>query len=204
MSMKKSLITLLFLSLLGTAGLVAENLHVDVYQVDINNSSAEWFAAKFTGKHNGTVKVSGGEINSNHGQLTGFVEIDMHSIADSDIKDEKMNAKLTNHLKSEDFFNADKYPKARFDILSIEPIKSIEEGVTHKVTGNLTIKDKTNPLSFDATIIIQSNKITCVGSAVVDRSKFDVRYGSKSFFKDIGDKVIYDDFTLKFNVIASR
>ena len=202
--MKKSLITLLFLSLLGTAGLVAENLHVDVYQVDINNSSAEWFAAKFTGKHNGTVKVSGGEINSNHGQLTGFVEIDMHSIADSDIKDEKMNAKLTNHLKSEDFFNADKYPKARFDILSIEPIKSIEEGVTHKVTGNLTIKDKTNPLSFDATIIIQSNKITCVGSAVVDRSKFDVRYGSKSFFKDIGDKVIYDDFTLKFNVIASR
>ncbi len=202
--MKKSMTILLFLSLLGTAGMVAENLHVDVYQVDINNSSAEWFAAKFTGKHNGTVKVSGGEINSNHGQLTGFIEIDMHSIAVSDIKDEKMNAKLTNHLKSEDFFDVEKYPKSRFVITSIEALKSVEEGATHKVNGNLTIKDKTNPISFDATIIVQSNKITCVGSIVVDRSKFDVRYGSKSFFEDIGDKVIYDDFTLKFNLVATR
>ncbi len=202
--MKKSMSILLFLSFLGTAGLIAENLHVDVYQVDVANSSAHWFAAKFTGKHEGTVRISGGEINSNHGQLTGFVEIDMTSIKDTDLKDEKMNAKLTNHLKSEDFFDAAKYPKSKFVITSIVPLKAVEEGATHKVSGNLTIKDKTNPISFDATLIVQSNKITCVGSAVVDRSKFDVRYGSKTFFEDIGDKVIYDEFTIKFNLIATR
>ncbi|TAH42561.1 MAG: YceI family protein [Bacteroidetes bacterium] len=202
--MKKSLLIVSFICFLSTAGLIAENLHVDVYQVDVSNSSLQWFAAKFTGKHEGTVKLSAGEINSNHGQLTGFVEIDMNSIVDTDLKDEKMNAKLTNHLKSEDFFNVAKFPKSKFVITSIVPLKAVEEGATHKVSGNLTIKDKTNPLSFNATLIMQSNKLTCVGSAVVDRSKFDVRYGSKTFFEDIGDKVIYDEFTIKFNLVATR
>jgi len=201
----KKLILLLFIGgLLSVGGSIAENLHVDVYTVDVNNSSAEWFAAKMTGKHNGTVNILGGQLKNNHGQLTGSIEIDMNSIKDSDLKDEKMNAKLVNHLKSEDFFDVVKYPKATFVITSIVPVTEPKEGTTHTVNGNLTIKDKTNPISFDATLITQEGKITCVGSAVVDRSKFDVRYGSKSFFEDIGDKVIYDDFTIKFNVIATR
>lgn len=194
----------MFAGLFGSAALIAGNLHVDVFQVDVNNSSVEWFAAKFTGKHNGTVQLAGGEIKNNHGQLSGNVEIDMNTIQNSDVKDEKMNAKLTNHLKSEDFFHAEKFPKSTFVITSIVALKEPVEGSTHKVSGNLTIKDKTNPISFDAAIISQESKITCVGSAVVDRSKFDVRYGSKSFFEDIGDKVIYDEFTIKFNLIATR
>lgn len=202
--MKKMALIIIFFSFLGTAALIAENLHVDVYEVDVNNSSAEWFAAKFTGKHNGTVRLSGGQLKNDHGKLSGLIEIDMNSIKDDDIKDEKMNAKLTNHLKSEDFFDVAKYPKSTFVITSIEALAEVKEDATHKISGNLTIKDKTNPITFDATLIMQQNKITCVGSAVVDRSKFDVRYGSKSFFEDIGDKVIYDEFTIKFNVIATR
>jgi len=202
--MKKLILLLSIGALFGVSGIIADNQHVDVYTVDVSNSTAEWFAAKFTGKHNGTVNISGGQIRNNHGQYSGSVEVDMNSIKNSDIKDEKMNAKLVNHLKSEDFFDAVKYPKATFVITSITPLKAIEEGATHKVEGNLTIKDKTNPISFDATIITQEGKITCVGSALVDRSKFDVRYGSKSFFEDIGDKVIYDEFTLKFNIVATR
>ncbi len=202
--MKKLLLLTFIISAFSAARLIGGNLHVDVYPVDVNNSSLQWFATKFTGKHNGTIRLSGGEISSNHGQLGGSFEIDMTSIQDSDIKDVKMNAKLTNHLKSEDFFHAEKYPKAKFVITSVVPAKEAKEGATHTITGNLTIKDKTNPITFNATIIVQENKITCVGSAVVDRAKFDVRYGSKSFFEDIGDKVIYDEFTIKFNVVASR
>lgn len=202
--MKKLALVFLFCSFIGLAGIVAEDLHVDVYHVDVNNSSVEWFASKFTGKHNGTVRLSGGEINNNHGQLSGSLSIDMNSIQDTDLKDEKMNAKLTNHLKSEDFFHAEKFPKSTFVITSITPLAEVKEGLTHNVKGNLTIKDKTNPISFNASIITQESKMICVGSAVVDRSKFDVRYGSKSFFEDIGDKVIYDEFTIKFNVIATK
>ncbi len=202
--MRKSIILLTLIALFNAAGLIADNLHVDVYKVDVNTSSVQWFASKFTGKHEGTVNLLGGEIQSNHGQLSGSFEIDMNSIVDTDIKDEKSNAKLTNHLKSADFFDAGKYPKSTFVITSVLALKDGKEGATHSIKGNLTIKDKTNEISFDAAIIIQESKITCVGTAVVDRSKFDVRYGSKSFFEDIGDKVIYDEFSIKFNVIASR
>ena len=200
--MKKSLLILSLICFISTAGLIAENLHVDVYHVDATNSSVQWFAAKFTGKHEGTVKVLSGDIKNNHGQMSGSIEIDMNSIVDTDIKDEKMNAKLTNHLKSADFFDVATYPKASLVITSIMPMAEVKDGLTHTVNGKLTIKNKTNPISFDVTLITQGSKITCVGSAVVDRSKYDVRYGSKSFFEDIGDKVIYDEFTIKFNVVA--
>ncbi|MBP6335906.1 MAG: YceI family protein, partial [Bacteroidia bacterium] len=170
--MKKVFLIALVLSVFSASFMIGGDLHVDVYPVDVNASSLEWNAAKFSGKHNGTVSFSSGEIHSNHGNLSGTFEIDMNTIKDLDIKDEAMNTKLTNHLKSADFFDVAKYPKAKYVITSVVPNKELKEGgATHRVHGNLTIKDKTNPLSFDATIITQDAKITCVGSAVVDRSK---------------------------------
>ena len=115
------------------------------------------------------------------------------------------NDQRDGHLKSPDFFDAVKYPKSTFVITSISPIATAKTGeATHKVKGNLTIKDKTNEIAFDAIVNIQPDKITCTGTAAVDRSKFDVRYGSKAFFPDIGDKIIYDEFRLKFNLIAVK
>ena len=179
--------------------------HTDVYKLDTKTSTLEWYASKMAGNHNGTINFSGGEILSNHGALTGSVEVDMNTIRNSDISDETYKAKLEGHLKSPYFFDAAKFPKSVFVINSITPItESKTEGATHNVKGNLTIKDKTNPLSFDAAVKMEPNKITCVGSAVVDRSKYDVKYGSKAFFPEIGDKIIYDEFTLKFNLTAIK
>ena len=94
---------------------------------------------------------------------------------------------------------------ATFVITSITPItNSKTEGATHNVKGNLTIKDKTNEINFDAAVKMEPGKITCIGNATVDRSKFDVKYGSKAFFPEIGDKIIYDEFTLKFNIVAIK
>ena len=88
---------------------------------------------------------------------------------------------------------------------SITSVKDAKQGgFTHTVKGNLTIKDKTNEISFDAVIKMEAGKIACTGTALVDRSKFDVKYGSKTFFPDIADKIIYDEFTLKFNVLAVK
>lgn len=203
--MKKTIfITKLFV-LFALMSFKPAKLHTDVYKLDMKTSTLEWFANKMSGNHNGTINFSGGEIKNNHGNLSGLVEVDMNSIKNSDISDETYKAKLEGHLKSPDFFDVAKYPKATFVITSITPIaNSKTEGATHNVKGNLTIKDKTNEITFDAAVKMEPNKITCNGNAIVDRSKFDVQYGSKAFFPEIGDKIIYDEFTLKFNIVAIK
>ncbi len=179
--------------------------HVEVYKVDTKLSTLEWFGKKIGGKHNGTISFLNGVIKDNHGHLYGNVEIDMNTIANSDLQDVKMKTKLENHLKSADFFDVVKYPKASFVIISIIPVKDPKNpAITHTVKGNLTIKDKTNEVSFGAAIQVKQNKMTCTGTAIVDRSKFDVRYGSKTFNAAIGDKMIYDEFELKFNIVAVK
>lgn len=177
--------------------------HSEVYKVDTKDSSLEWFAEKVTGKHNGTINLSSGSIINNHGILSATFEIDMNTIVCTDLSGES-KTKLENHLKSDDFFSSAKYPKAKFVSTSITPITDPKNGFTHTVKGNLTIKEKTNEISFDATIKMEGNKIVCNGTAIVDRSKFDVRYGSKSFFPEIGNRMIYDEFKVKFNVIAVK
>ena len=178
--------------------------HTDVYKVDTKLSSLEWYAEKVTGKHNGIITLSSGTISNDHGNLSGVFEMDMTSIANKDMTGEYAT-KLENHLKSEDFFNSMKFPTAKFVTISITPIKGVKEGgFTHSVKGNMTIKDKINEISFDAVIKNEGNNIACVGTAVIDRSKFDVKYGSKSFFPEIGDKMIYDEFKVKFNVVGVK
>ncbi len=198
--------TILGASIIGAIMFSAfTNKHTDVYMVDTKLSSLEWFAEKIGGKHNGTIMFTSGEIKNDHGSMTGTFVVDMKSIIDKDLEDEKYKAKLEGHLKSADFFDAEKFPTATFVLSSIVPIKDAKEGGnTHTVVGNLTIKDKTNPLIFDAVFKTESGKIACVGTAVVDRSKYDVKYGSKSFFPEIGDKMINDEFQVKFNVLAVK
>lgn len=179
--------------------------HTDVYKVNVEKSVLEWYAEKVGGKHNGIIKLSKGEISNNHGSLGGSFEIDMTTIENTDLTNEGSKAKLENHLKSADFFDIEKFPKATFVITSLSALDSPTiKGATHKVTGMLTIKDKTNEISFDATVKPEGLNIYCEGTAIIDRSKFDIKYGSKTFFKDIGDKMIYDEFQLKFKVVAEK
>lgn len=203
--MKQTMILSLMLIAFTLTAFVGIKLHTDIFQVDTKSSSLEWYAEKKTGKHNGTILFSSGEIESDHGNFTGTFEIDMKSIEDKDLESEEYKKKLENHLKSADFFDAEKFPKAKLIVNSIAPIKDAKaDGATHTVKGMLTIKDKTNEIVFDAIIKMESSKISCAGSMVIDRSKFDVKYGSKTFFPEIGDKIIYDEFTLKFNVVAVK
>lgn len=179
-------------------------LHEVVYKVDTAASTVEWYAEKVTGKHNGIIKVSEGEIRNAHGSYTGAISFDMNSIEDKDMESPDYRAKLENHLKSADFFDASKYPVSKFVITSITPLTDSKTGSTHNVKGMLTIRDKTNEITFDASMTEEGDKVFSTGSAVVDRSKFDIKYGSKTFFADIGDKMIYDNFTLKFNIVANK
>ncbi len=171
-----------------------------VFKVDNENSKLTWLAKKATGEHNGTVKVSNGSFTvENNALKTGSFDIDTRTIANTDLTDESANAKLVGHLKSEDFFSAEKFPKANFVISSAAKTS----GNQYNVKGKLTIKGITNEVSFPATIAVNGKKLTANAKITIDRTKYDIKFRSKNFFENLGDKVIYDDFDIDVALVAN-
>ncbi len=163
---------------------------------DPASSVVKWEGKKVTGRHEGNIKLKSGDLLMNGKDIKGgeFV-LDMASISDSDLKDAEYNKKLITHLSSEDFFNVVKYPTA---VLKIKNAKSVEglTGPTYEITGDLTIKDKTNEVKFPAMVKIKDGKTTATANITIDRTKWEIKYGSGKFFAGLGDKVISDEFKL--------
>lgn len=192
----KKLLLLPVLAILAMAAKVADN-----YNVDTAASNIVWTGYKVTGKHTGYVKVKSGSLTWDGGKLTGgSFEIDMNSITDTDLEGEYAG-KLVGHLKSEDFFGVAKYPTSKFVITRAIPQDS--KG-NYKIIGNLTIKSTTKEIKFLANATESNGTITATGKITVDRSEFDVRYGSGSFFDGLGDKTIYDEFDLQVSLVAKK
>ena len=169
-------------------------------KVDVIKSVVNWTGKKVTGQHHGTIGIKEGNLEVNDGNITaGKIVMDMNSIANVDLTDAESNGKLMGHLKSDDFFSVATYPTSELVITKVE-----SNGNSHNLTGNLTIKGITNPVTFPATSSKDGNNTVYKGTLAVDRSKYNVRYGSKSFFDDLGDKVINDEFTLDFNLVVAE
>jgi len=161
------------------------------YRIDLTNSSVKWVATKITDKtHEGTVNLSEGGLQLTEGVITGGkFTIDMTSIIVTDLTG-GMKEKLEGHLKNEDFFNVEKFKTANVTILSVDG---------DKVKANLTIKGITNEVLFPVKVVLDDNGgMTATADMEIDRTKFDVRYGSDSFFDNLGDKAIKD--MIKFSV----
>lgn len=156
--------------------------------IKTEKSSVVWKGYKVTGSHVGAISIESGNLVFDGDKLTGgeFV-IDMNSITVTDLTGE-YKGKLEGHLKSDDFFGVGTYPTAK---LIFKKVKSNGKNA-YKVTGDLTIKGKTNSITFD--LSIYGSKANA--ALKIDRSKYDVRYGSTSFFDDLKDKAIYDEFDL--------
>lgn len=171
--------------------------------VDLDASNIEWVGAKPTGQHNGTVNLSSGELMLTEGMIVGgkFI-IDMNSIVDLDLTDAEDNAKLVGHLKSADFFEVETYPTAIFEITSVEAVSDNSQA-SHSITGNLTMKDVTKSITFPALVTIDDNGVTASSPAfLIDRTQWNVQYGSKTLFDGLKDKFINDDISLKINLKA--
>ena len=162
--------------------------------IDTDASKIEWVGEKVTGEHNGVVKIKSGGLEVEGDQITGgnFV-IDMTTIDVQDLSGDT-KGKLMGHLRSDDFFSVEKHPTATFKITSVNESK--QEGATHFIAGDLTIKGKTNKITFPATVSMVGSKINATAKFDLDRTKWDIRYGSGSFFDGLGDKMIYDDFKI--------
>jgi len=169
------------------------------FKVNVAKSTLNWVATKVTGKHNGTLKLANGSLESNGKMVTGGTfDIDMNSLVCLDLTDKETNGKFVGHLRSDDFFSIEKHKTAHFEIQKVVPTK----GNDYDVTGKLTIKGITNEVTFPATITTTPKGVKASAKITVDRTKFDIKYGSGKFFEGLGDKVINDDFTIDLNLEA--
>ncbi len=172
------------------------------YTVDPAKSQVTWLAKKVTGQHDGSVMIKNGELQVSNGKLSGgMFTIDMSTIKVLDIEDKATNQKLTGHLNSDDFFAVTKYPEATFKITNAMEKKS--DAGNYEISGDLSIKGKTENITFPATISMEGNTVNAKATLTFDRSKFDVRYGSNSFFDNLGDKAIYDDVAMSIDLKAA-
>jgi polyisoprenoid-binding protein YceI len=188
-----------FLVALGVTALCSFIAKQDKFQVDTKNSTLLWTARKVTGSHNGAVPISAGALVLDGKNIKeGNFEIDLSGLTVTDLTNPNSNAKLVGHLKSEDFFSAEKFPKANF-ILTSATVKS---GTEYLIKGKLTIKGITNEIEFPAQVVKEAKKITATAKITIDRTKFDIRYRSKNFFENLGDKAIEDNFDLDLKLVA--
>ena len=170
----------------------------DTLWIDKLASDVQWIGRKVTGEHNGHIQVSGGFIVKSKGKLkSGEILMDMQSIIVDDIEDPKWNQKLVTHLKDDDFFNSEKYPTAKFVFNKFKG-----KGADTHVSGEMTIRDKSVLMNLILNVAVDTDSSYAMGSIDIDRSLFDVKYGSGSFFEGLGDKMIMDEFSLNFKVIA--
>ncbi len=170
---------------------IASFTSVSEKSVNVKDSSVTWKGYKVTGSHEGTINLSEGSLMFDDGNLIGGnFTIDMTSIAVTDLE-AGSGEKLEAHLKSDDFFGVSNHKKAMFKINTVDGKKG-----TYRVYGDLTIKGITKPATFQ--MMVKDN--TATASFQVDRTKYDIKYGSASFFDGLKDKAIYNDFDLIVNL----
>lgn len=206
-------IALVFATLLSLSTFVqAKEAKTVKKALNSDASSVSWLGKKklVGDKHYGKIKIKEGSIvmDAKGQPKEAEVVIDMKSITNEDLKDKKYNKKLVGHLSSADFFDVEKYPTSVLKIKSFAKTKVDKKSKDKnanmfKAIGDLTIKDKTEKVAFDVKINKVDSAYQSMGKLTIDRTKWDVRYGSDSFFKGLGDKVIADDMDFEFVVVTA-
>jgi polyisoprenoid-binding protein YceI len=171
------------------------------YTIDTTTSQVGWVGTKPVGKHTGYFKISNGSLSVQDGVITGgSFNINVASLTNTDLKPDDGKDKLEGHLKSPDFFDVAKYPGAKFEITSVEALSNDTSG-THKISGNLTLKDSTKNISFPAKVSIADNNITATANFNIDRTLWGMYYGSD---KSLGDKFIKPEVNLDLKINAKK
>ena len=188
-----------------------EQMHNEVvfengaYLLNSEASSIGWEASKRVGPtHTGTIHAQEGALLIQEGTVVGgSLVVDMQSIVDIDLTDAALNDMLVTHLKSDDFFAVESNPTSTFALTDMVPVEGLE-GFTHRMDGTLTIKGIEQEISFPVSVTADASMIHVVGTLILDRSKWNVRYGSGTFFDDLGDNLIEDEFTLMIDVVFAQ
>ena len=213
--MKKFLLPALFaIAALGAAPVASAQkmnsakmaTNAPAYALQPQLSTLGWEGKAVTHGHIGTMNFTSGELLvKGNAVVGGTVTVDMKTLKATDIKDAESQGKFVGHMSSDDFFGVEKFPTSVFKIVSVAPIKGAAQNADNAtITGDMTIKGVTQRISFPAKVGVKDGVAAATGTVTIDRTKFGLKYGSKSFFDSIGDKAIYDNFDLTFNVIAKK
>lgn len=171
------------------------------YVFDTEQSSAKWTGSKKIIKDyfdTGAISIKSGNVSFEGGSISqGEIVFNMTSITTTSTGKGDGEDNLTTHLKSDDFFGVETYPEATYEVTGSE---KTTDGFM--LSGNLTLKGKTAPLNIPVKTAMQNGNVVMAGIAEVNRAQFDVKFGSESFFDNLGDNVINDIFTLEFNIVA--
>jgi polyisoprenoid-binding protein YceI len=179
---------------------MATKLHVENVRVNAENSTVKWKGSKISSSHEGTVNILKGTLNIDHGTLVGGqFSIDMQSLSTTDMSEE-YNKKLDGHLKNEDFFNVSEFPTASITITNA--VRGSEN--SYKIKANLTIKGITHPISFAADVNVNGKNYLATAKIKIDRTKWDIKYNSGNYFKDLGDKLILDEIEFDIFLLSVK
>jgi hypothetical protein len=196
----KKILFLITLSIF-TFSAIATKPHTDHIRVDIHKSTVKWKGSKITEGHEGFIQIQKGVLMIEHGTLVGGqISFNMKTITNSDIESEKYKAMLEGHLKSDDFFDVDKYPLSTISITKATKT----EGNNYSIVADLSIKGITHSITFDAEVDIQKIAFFAKAKIKIDRTKWDIIYNSGNFFKDLGDKLILDKIEFDIYLLSAK
>lgn len=196
-----NLLSQLMLLLAVSISPVMEMESAQTLTVKKSESTVTWKAKKVTGEHYGKVPLSGANLDYTNGRITGgSFEIDMTSLTVEDITDANSNKRLTDHLKSDDFFSVINHGKSSFKITEAKT----NNGKDYEIKGTLTIKGITQPVTFPATVETIGKKVIASAKIIFDRTNYDIKYRSGNYFENLADKLIYDDVELEVKLVAEQ
>lgn len=169
--------------------------------VSVVESNIVWNGYKVIGFYIGNIQLKFGELEFDGDMLIGgsFV-IDMIFMMNIDLEGE-WNEKLMGYFKFDDFFSVDKFLIVLFNIIQVVFCGKLGE---YKIVGDLIIKDIIKEIKFQANLEDMGDKVKVVVEVVVDCFEFNVCYGLGSFFDNLGDKMIYDEFDLQVNFVVNK
>ena len=171
------------------------------FQIQKASSTVNWTGKKVLGLHTGSINIANGFIEIMDNTIVGGeILIDMTSIVITDIKNKKTNKDFLAHLLNDDFFSVDKFKIARLVLSGSRRI----EGNKSKIEGILTIKDISHSANLIASLEVFTDTLHSLGEIIIDRTLYNIRYGSGKFIDNLGDKLIYDEFVLQFKLTAQK
>ncbi len=193
----------------GAAQSVAEDSTGTSYALDTTISIMEWEGSAISHKHNGTIKLSTGELKIKDGAIVaGSFTIDAASIKVSDILSPDTNAMLLGHLKDVDFLDTRKFPMGKFEITSVTTLNSDSAGNTHNISGNLTLRDQVKNITIPAKVNVNGEELTANGTVVINRLDWGINYHSTTAFPDLKaklkDNAINDEIRVSINLKAKK
>jgi len=177
------------------------------YRVDAEKSVVEWIGRNINNRHHGRIAITGGEVVLAGGlPVSGGFVLDMTTITNLDLQDEGWRGMLHRHLKSEDFFDVERYPTATFDLRGASAIAGATPGTANmEIAGSLTIKETTRPICFPAMVAPQADGTLKAQAALdLDRTRWNVSYGSGRLYERLGMHLVNDLISIELFIVAHK